>query len=394
MLWLHASSVGEVQAAILLIGELQRTEPNLRLVLTSMTEQGNRLARARLPQSVTCLMAPLDLLPAVRRALRLLRPDLYVCLETELWPTLLTEARRAHLPMLLLNGRLSQRSLGRYRRIGRYIASLLAGFHTLAVIGETDGRRFAALGVPERRIRVCGNIKYDMPVGDPEAVRRRSREWLGVQDAIVLLCGSTHEGEEEQLLPVLDRMSVAGPAVLVIAPRHLRRLATIRDALARTNTAYTLFSQLPEGGGAARVILVDTMGDLADLYAGCKLHGIPARTAISEYAPGQVEITLEHGDALQAMDQTVRYKPFKAREGETDVVVKTEVLQPGGQPIQLDYALEKDADTWKVFDVVVAGVSLVTNYRDTFNQEVRTNGVDGLIKMLVDKNKQLEAGKK
>ena len=93
-------------------------------------------------------------------------------------------------------------------------------------------------------------------------------------------------------------------------------------------------------------------------------------------------------------DQTVRYKPFKAREGETDVVVKTEVLQPGGQPIQLDYALEKDNDGWKVFDVVVAGVSLVTNYRDTFNQEVRTNGVDGLIKMLADKNKQLEAGKK
>ena len=93
-------------------------------------------------------------------------------------------------------------------------------------------------------------------------------------------------------------------------------------------------------------------------------------------------------------DQTVRYKPFKAREGDTDVVVKTEVLQPGGQPIQLDYALEKDADGWKVFDVVVAGVSLVTNYRDTFNQEVRTNGIDGLIKMLADKNKQLEAGKK
>ena len=93
-------------------------------------------------------------------------------------------------------------------------------------------------------------------------------------------------------------------------------------------------------------------------------------------------------------DQTVRYRPFKAREGDTDVVVRTEVLQPGGQPIQLDYALEKDADAWKVFDVVVAGVSLVTNYRDTFNQEVRTNGVDGLIKMLADKNKQLEAGKK
>ncbi len=93
-------------------------------------------------------------------------------------------------------------------------------------------------------------------------------------------------------------------------------------------------------------------------------------------------------------DQTVRYKPTKLPAGDADVVVKTEILQPGGRPIQLDYALEKQPDGWKVFDVIVAGVSLVTNYRDTFNQEVRANGVDGLIKMLSDKNKQLEAGKK
>ena len=93
-------------------------------------------------------------------------------------------------------------------------------------------------------------------------------------------------------------------------------------------------------------------------------------------------------------DQTVRYKPTKMPGGDADVVVKTEILQPGGRPVQLDYALEKQADGWKVFDVIVAGVSLVTNYRDTFNQEVRANGIDGLIKMLSDKNKQLEAGKK
>ena len=93
-------------------------------------------------------------------------------------------------------------------------------------------------------------------------------------------------------------------------------------------------------------------------------------------------------------DQTVRYKPTKMPGGDADVVVKTEILQPGGRPVQLDYALEKQPDGWKVFDVIVAGVSLVTNYRDTFNQEVRANGIDGLIKMLSDKNKQLEAGKK
>ena len=93
-------------------------------------------------------------------------------------------------------------------------------------------------------------------------------------------------------------------------------------------------------------------------------------------------------------DQTLRYKPLKMQAGDTDVVVKTEVVQPGAKPIQLDYSLEKQGNDWKVYDVIVAGVSLVSNYRDTFNQEVRANGVDGLIQMLVNKNKQMEPGKK
>lgn len=94
-------------------------------------------------------------------------------------------------------------------------------------------------------------------------------------------------------------------------------------------------------------------------------------------------------------DQTVRYKPTKMQPGDTDVVVRTEIVQPGSKPIPLDYSAEKqDGGSWKIYDVIVAGVSLVSNYRDTFNQEVRTNGVDGLIQMLVNKNKQIESGKK
>jgi phospholipid transport system substrate-binding protein len=93
-------------------------------------------------------------------------------------------------------------------------------------------------------------------------------------------------------------------------------------------------------------------------------------------------------------DQTVRYKPTKMQGGDTDVLVRTEIVQSGNKPIQLDYSLEKQNDGWKVYDVVVAGVSLVTNYRETFAQEVRANGIDGLLQMLTNKNKQLEAGKK
>lgn len=93
-------------------------------------------------------------------------------------------------------------------------------------------------------------------------------------------------------------------------------------------------------------------------------------------------------------NQSVRYKPTKMQAGDTDVQVKTEIVQPGNKPIQLDYSVEKGSDGWKVYDVIVAGVSLVTNYRDTFNQEVRANGIDGLIQMLASKNKQLDPAKK
>lgn len=93
-------------------------------------------------------------------------------------------------------------------------------------------------------------------------------------------------------------------------------------------------------------------------------------------------------------DQTLRYKPVKMQDGDTDVLVRTEVVQSGSKSIQINYSVEKQADGWKVYDVIVAGVSLVTNYRDTFNQEVRANGVDGLIKMLADKNKQIDPAKK
>ena len=93
-------------------------------------------------------------------------------------------------------------------------------------------------------------------------------------------------------------------------------------------------------------------------------------------------------------DQTIRYKPAKLQSGDTEVMVRTEIVQPGNKPIPLDYSLEKQPEGWKVYDVVVAGVSLVTNYRDTFNQEVRANGVDGLIDMLAKKNNQMDPGRK
>ena len=267
-IWLHASSVGEVQAAIILTGALLDTLSDVTIVVSSTTEQGHRLANDRLPAAI-CLMAPLDLPQAVRRALRTVRPDCYVCLETEIWPVMLTEARRAGIPMLLLNGRMSSRSFRRYLRIRGYLASLLDGLQQVAVISETDGQRYAALGVPESRLRVCGNLKHDIEAVAPDQVRAASRQRLGVDAERVFLCGSTHEGEEEQLLEGFRALATLGPAVWVIAPRHLERLSAVETLLRKAGLGFDRFSTLKEGQTRrANVVVVDTMGDLADLYAG------------------------------------------------------------------------------------------------------------------------------
>jgi 3-deoxy-D-manno-octulosonic-acid transferase len=266
--WIHASSVGEAQAAIILIIELLRTGKELQIILTSATEQGNRVARGRLPESVFCLMAPFDAPLVVRRTLRTLRPDVYICLETELWPVLLTAVREAGIPMLLLNGRLSERSYSRYQWIRPFMRSLLQGFDAIAVISAADGQRFSGLGFPESRIQVCGNLKYDMPAAHPEEVRALCRRRLGISRQMVFICGSTHEGEEEMLLPVFRQLAASFSLIWVVVPRHLERLSAVTGFFRRSGLDYDRYSDLATKARCAEVVLVDTMGELADLYAG------------------------------------------------------------------------------------------------------------------------------
>lgn len=266
-LWLHASSVGEVQAALILIDALLTPDGSLRLVLTTTTEQGHRMAQARLGDRVACLLAPLDLAPAVNRAIHILHPDLYIGLETELWPVLLTTLAQHGVDKLLLNGRLSPRSLRRYQRVPTFIGPLVAGFQALAVITEADGRRFAALGATPEKIQVCGNLKYDMPAEQGPAKRQHLRQRLGIsEDQFVFLCGSTHEGEEELLLPVYRALAAECPLLWLVAPRHLERVAAIESLFNRVGLPFDRYSQLADQPRQQSVVLIDTMGDLADLY--------------------------------------------------------------------------------------------------------------------------------
>ncbi len=272
-IWLHAASVGEVQAAVHLIAELEG-EGKQHFFLTVTTEQGHRVAEQKLSGRATCLMAPLDVPCIVRRAIRHIRPDLFVCVETELWPALLMEIHRAGVKMFLVNGRMSERSFGRYLRIKGFMRQLLAGFSAVAVIGPEDRDRFAVLGVAEECIRVSGNSKYAHPAVKRQQVRNLYRKQLGLKDATVFICGSTRSGEEELLVPVYERLRRQGGQRLVwiVAPRHLERIAGLKIFFDRYGTETVLLSECREGNHSADIILVDTMGELADLYAAGDLN--------------------------------------------------------------------------------------------------------------------------
>ena len=268
--WLHAASMGEVQAALVLLAALREQFGQYRYVLSVTSRQGHELARARL-RDLSCIMAPLDMPQAVNRAIDLIGPALYICLDTELWPLLLTTLSARAVPLVLLNGRMSERSFRRYRRLAPAIAGVLSSFSRMALIGEADRRRFGALGVAAGCMQVTGNLKFDAPFDEAGAgaIRAGYRRRLGLaEEDRLLLCGSTHGGEEALLVAAWQELcrKRAIPLVLALAPRHLERLAEVENLLQEYGLAWQRLSALA-GKRTAPVILVDTMGELADLYA-------------------------------------------------------------------------------------------------------------------------------
>jgi 3-deoxy-D-manno-octulosonic-acid transferase len=268
--WLHAASVGEVQAARALIPQIRQQLPEAAVVLSVVTSPGFAVAEAQMSEDVVCIYAPLDLVGIVDRALRAIRPTIYVCLETELWPAMIRQAHRQGVLLLLLNGRLTERSFSRYRKIQGFMAKLLGRFSRIAVIRGEDAKRFRALGANPARIRILGNAKYERRAGPPDsALAGQYRQMLALHEKQpVLVTGSTHGGEEAMLIGVVRTLQQRLPdLVWVVAPRHLRRLAEIEGLFRAEGIPFVRLSEIREQGRNADVVLVDTMGELAALYS-------------------------------------------------------------------------------------------------------------------------------
>jgi 3-deoxy-D-manno-octulosonic-acid transferase len=273
-IWLHAVSLGEMSAAAPLARALRRRFPEIPLVVTTATPAGRARAAALFEADADIRFLPYDTPGSVRRFLKRTRPRAAIIIETELWPNLLRECERSGIPVLLASARLSSRSVSRYRRFGSLFAGVFGSTMLVAAQSAEDAERFKSIGAAAERTVVVGNVKFDLEVdsGIVQAGKALRTAYAGTRP--VWVAGSTHAGEEEQLLDAHALLLESIPnAVLLLAPRHADRFAAVAELLARRGVKFVSRSRMANGARVQAlpsdtpVLLVDTVGELMTLYA-------------------------------------------------------------------------------------------------------------------------------
>lgn len=267
-LWVHAVSVGEVNAAEPLIKALQRDYPDAPIVVTTVTPTGMQRVRQLFGDTVFHVYLPYDLPFAVSRFLKKIRPRLALIVETEIWPNLYFACRNRGIPLMIVNARLSDRSLRGYKPLRSMVKAALGCVHQIAAQSRTDAARYRLLGAQRQKIVVSGNMKFDMPIPDGAVeAGRRMREHWGPRRP-VWIAASTHEGEElpvlEAHLQVLKRLP---DALLLLAPRHPERFRLVEHTVQSLGFNVATYSCNEVPSPSNQVFVIDAMGQLMPFFA-------------------------------------------------------------------------------------------------------------------------------
>jgi 3-deoxy-D-manno-octulosonic-acid transferase len=271
-IWIHAVSVGEALTARALAADLKSRYPRLRLFLSTTTIAGQQVARRSLSNIDAVFYFPFDWTFIVRRTLRLVRPRLFIMMETEIWPNLLRECRRQGIRTILINGRISSRSYPRYRLVRRFFRRVLADVDRCCMQSEESARRLIELGAEPSRVVVTGSLKFDsleLPSAGAHKPRERVLRFFRLSpNRTVVVGGSTLRGEESAMLRAFSLIKTTMPgALLVLAPRHPERFGEVERLARDSGFVTTRRSELPiDAEPRADVVVLDTIGELAQLY--------------------------------------------------------------------------------------------------------------------------------
>jgi len=271
-IWVHAVSVGEVTAAAPIVASLRAALPEACIVLSTSTETGQEMARGLIPEATALMYYPLDIPVVVRKVIGLVRPDIFVITETELWPNFIRECDHLGIRVVMVNGRISPRSFGRYSQTRPFWETVLRGVEKIGVISEVDAERIRAMGAAPEKVHVLGNAKYDgLASRVNPALREEIAHAVGAEESSrYLVAGSTHEGEEEVILAVYQKLLPDHPDLrLIVVPRHIERGEAVLALARQKGFEDTLrITEIRAGRqpSGERVVIIDVIGELFKVY--------------------------------------------------------------------------------------------------------------------------------
>ncbi len=339
VIWLHAVSVGEAMAATELVRELRRALPGCVVAVSTTTETGQRLARERFGAESPVFYLPLDFAFLVRRYLDALQPELLVLMESELWPNLMDTCFRRGIPVAVVNARVSDRSLPRYLRLRALWRPILQKVSLFLAQSDENAARLVQIGAPEDRVRVSGNLKFDVKAAGESSMTALLRTILPAESKIVV-AGSTLDGEEKMLLEAWPHVLEAEPqARLIVAPRRPERFEAVSALVEAAGfdviRASTLKAQSNHIGQEG-VILLDTIGDLASVYSLATIAFVggslvqagghnplePARFGVPVMMGGSFENFREIVETMRGAEAILTVKPTGLAEAMIELLQK------------------------------------------------------------------------
>ena len=268
-IWIHAVSVGEAQVVSKLIDVLRKQIPNRRLLISTVTSTGNKIARSIAKDNDLVIYFPLDLSFIVRRFINIINPLVFITTETEIWPNIIRHLYKRKVPIILINGRISKRSFKGYRKIKLFLKGILNRINLFCMQTVEDAEKIIYLGAPKEKVKVIGNLKFEETL----SVNSYQPANLGLKkNESLLIAGSTHANEEENIIKIYKKILRDYPRLkLMIAPRHPERTGKIADLINANNFKVIKFSSIKNesinlSAYSNYIFLVDTIGDLRALY--------------------------------------------------------------------------------------------------------------------------------